>query len=60
VEKIDNEEFIICTLLCISNMIKSKKMRWTRHVVCMGQMRNVDKILTETEENSLFGTARHR
>jgi hypothetical protein len=26
-------------------MIKSRRMRWAGHVVCMGKMRNVYKIL---------------
>jgi hypothetical protein len=29
----------------IIRMIKSRKMRWRGHVVCMGDMRNVYKIL---------------
>jgi hypothetical protein len=43
-------------------MIKSRRMRWAEHVIiCMGEMRNVCKILVgKPERKRLFGRPRHR
>jgi hypothetical protein len=42
-------------------MIKSKRMRWTRHIACMGKMRNAYNILVgKPDKNRPLGRPRHR
>jgi hypothetical protein len=44
----------------ITRIIKSRKIRWVRHVACKGEMRNVDKILVRNPEGKKpFGRPRH-
>jgi hypothetical protein len=44
--KLHNDELCnLCSSPNIIKMIKSRKMRWVRHTVCIGQMRQVYKIL---------------
>jgi hypothetical protein len=44
--KLHNEEFhSLYSLPNIIRKIKSRRMRWAGHVVCMGEIRNVNKIL---------------
>jgi hypothetical protein len=51
--------FINCTLHQMWLVIKSKRMRWTRHVARMGRMRNVYKILVgKPEGKRLVGRPR--
>jgi hypothetical protein len=38
--------FIICTLLSnVIRLIKSRRVRWSGHVACMGEKRNACRIL---------------
>jgi hypothetical protein len=42
-------------------VIKSRKMRWVGHVVCMGEMRSAYSILIgKPERKRPFGRLRHR
>jgi hypothetical protein len=60
--KLHNEE--LHNLYCSTNIIrviKSRKMRWAGHVVRMGEMRNVVKILVgKPERNKPRGRPRRR
>jgi hypothetical protein len=31
---------VFCVILNVFRLIKSRRMRWTGHVICMGEMRN--------------------
>jgi hypothetical protein len=42
--------FIICTHHQIIRQIKSRRMRWAGHVACMGEGRNVYKVLVGKSE----------
>jgi hypothetical protein len=35
-------------------MIKARRMRWARHVVCMAEMRNAHKILLGKPERKTY------
>jgi hypothetical protein len=48
--KLHNEELHNLYSSCINRMIKSEKMRWARHLACVGEMICVYKILTENPE----------
>jgi hypothetical protein len=60
--KLHNEE--LNDLYCspnISRVIKSKRMRWTGHVACMGETRVVYRVLVDrTDDKSLLGRPRRR
>jgi hypothetical protein len=44
----------------IIRVIKSRRMRWGRHVVCMGEMKNMYKILVEKPQGKRpFGRPRY-
>jgi hypothetical protein len=47
--KLPNEELhnLYSPLNIVGMIIKLRQMRWAAHVVCMGEMRNVYKILIE-------------
>ena len=45
-------DFIVCTIL---RMIKSRRLKWTRHLARMEEGRSAFKILTETlQERDLY------
>jgi hypothetical protein len=45
----------------IISMIKSRKMGWAGHVMCMGDMRNIYKVLViRTEEKRPLGRSRYK
>jgi hypothetical protein len=49
--KLHNEELhILYSFPDIIRQIKSRRMRWTRHVACMGEERNVYRVLVEKLE----------
>jgi hypothetical protein len=53
--------FVICTPSVIIRMIKSRRMRWARHVAGMGEMRYLYKILIgKPEGRRSFGRSRLR
>jgi hypothetical protein len=53
--------FIVCTPLNIITMIKSKRIKWTRHVERMVEMRNAYRILDiEPERKRPLGGPRRR
>jgi hypothetical protein len=60
--RLHNEE--LCDLYASPNtarVIKSGRLRWVGHVVCMGEMRNLYKILfAKPEGKRSFGRPRHR
>jgi hypothetical protein len=57
-----NEELhILYSSPNIIRQIKSRRMRWVGHVACMGEERNVYKVLMgKPEWKSPFGRPRHR
>jgi hypothetical protein len=60
--KLHNEEFhSLYSSPDIIRVIKSRRMRWGGHVVCLGEMRNVYIILVGMPEGKrLLGRSRHR
>jgi len=48
--RLHNEELHMYTSPSIIRSIKSRRMRRTRHVACMGEMRNIYKIYVEEHE----------
>jgi hypothetical protein len=49
--KLHSEELhILYSSSNIIRQIKSRKMRWTGHVACMGEERNVYKVLMESQK----------
>jgi hypothetical protein len=51
--------FIICTLILILIVIKSRRMRDV-HVACMGDEKRVKSIVGKIEGKGLFGRSRRR
>jgi hypothetical protein len=59
--KLHNEEFHNSYSSPNIRMIESRRMRWVRHVACMGKMKNAYKILVgKPEEERPLGSHRHR
>jgi hypothetical protein len=60
--KLHNEELrYLYSSPCIIRMIKSRRMRWTRHVARMGEKRNAYRILVGKPEGKRPpGRRRHR
>jgi hypothetical protein len=50
-----------CTLCVAIRIIKSRRMKWAGHVMCMEELRNVRKVLVgELEGKKPLGRPRHR
>jgi hypothetical protein len=60
--KLHNEELHkLCSSPNIIKVIKSRRMRWVEHVVCIRKMRNSYKIFdTKTEKQKPFQRPQHR
>jgi hypothetical protein len=60
--KLHSEELdILYSSANIIRQIKSRRMTWVRHVACMGEERNVYKVLMEKSEGKRpLGRPRHR
>jgi hypothetical protein len=48
----DEEVHGFCCSSSIIRVIKSRRIRWTGHVLCMGEKRNACKVLVRTPERS--------
>jgi hypothetical protein len=59
--KLHNEELNLYSSPSIVRLIKSRIMRWARHVACMGESRGVYRVLVgKSEGKTPPGRPRHR
>jgi hypothetical protein len=51
--KLHNDEpHSLCSSLCITKVVKSRRMRWAGHVACMGEGRGVYRVLAGRPEGN--------